>query len=810
MKEVILTAIASLCWMIFRFYQLLKTPTAKLGSSLNLEIPHTPVISFDWLDDTSVVLHWDIETLPDENIFYVILINGSDLGTLAFNAVRLTNLNPEFMYRIQIVAINAISSFRSQSDAVYFRTLPKNSQGVKPAYLGRKKRVPRANSKLYPALDLEIPLSAISELSAEELVLYLHASQAESARVYNEFQIASSSQKEREPIIRAQILQCKRELRDGAEARAKQEGDLKQLEQKKDLLTFQKLKLLKQLKIQISQKTMNEKKMQEFRLRITKLTEKSHHAENTARAECEKNKAYVEAVNREIDPLKERFPKMEESIKQSRLKKKDIATTVAQLRPLVEKFTALNQEERKSSQDLTKLKWNPIFNLDGGLTELGNEIFSKIYLLLPEWTQSVNHELEVLHSTFRLSLCKYLSVCNNLEALKASNDPLYVPKRKSEFQAGLELGAHLYALHKPQNASGELDFFPEDAKLLADNRRDLSWTVEHRSPVLSSQASLYNTQPVELALPQTSFLALLDYPDLASHRDPQEKRPLDGWNSLALLQPINLPQNQPEMHPPMLDAAVPQIFGPSYADLLSLVTDSQLLANAFPPFAAKKTPSSNSQSSDLCLPADLSGQSYIGPDQASAFKPHPVQSNFPYIEPSLMHYPPSEPYHMYPSPSPQLQASLWNNNNQSSFVDPRQQFFGGTLPKAKQVAPSFSQQSTSPSERELMGHEPFYSDKRPFSDTRSLNETSVAELALYNYSLFYNNNGLHNNFKFPKNSIWLDVPMATACSHDRAQSGGSQLWRHYRQNVGKTRTSEFSTFLSLDFGNASNFDICLI
>lgn len=837
MIEVLLTAIPSLCWMLFRCYQLFKTPTSKLGSSLNLDIPHTPVPCVDYLSDSSVVLHWDIETLPDENIFYVILVNGKDAGTLAQHAVKLTSLDPDSVYRIQIVAINVISNFRSQSDAIYIRTLPDRDHRADAACLSREHIVLDDPKKSGRGLNLDITTAEAETLASKEsLQNTLYALQVELGRITREHAALSTSQQKEEGTVRDEILRYKLELQEGAEARAKKELDLKQLEQKKDLLTFQKLKILKQLKSHTSQKNLSLNKLEELRLKIAKLTEKRHHVKNTANSERDKTQNNVQSLNEDIDNLKAEIQKIEESIKVANSEKKELNSTISLLKPLIEQFTTSKSlNDSRSSQDLTSSRSEPIFNLDGGLTDLGNEIIEKVYLLLPEWTQNTNLELETLHglesswrNTFRLSLRKYLSVYHGVESLKAAADPTYVPKRKSEYQASVEFGGQNYALPKPQNLPGDSDSSPDYNDVLADNWYDLTRSVDYESPNISTQVSVLNMHQMNDVStgPSNSFLAQQEYPEFQPYqKDPMENRSQEAWNAYPQMPSISLPLQQPDMYPtPIAEAPLvsgPQVFGPDYSDLQSMVTGRQILANTLSPTSLKQSLLHNSQNSQARIPSDYSDhhQNYLNTDSRSAFATLLMQPTmFPYGEQVSLSSPPSEQSLLYPSnQSAHLQSTLWNNNSQSSFVDSRRPFNGLTLPKANQLSPTVSQQSNIGSERVFMSPENIYGDTRTFNDAQSINEQVHYDPQLYNDNLLFNNGGLLNNFSLPQqNSIWLDNPMAPTYSHNRTVSSGSQLWRNDGLRADKTRTSEFSPFqqdLSTEQfqeRNDSSFDIRLI
>lgn len=836
MLEVLLTAIPSLCWMLFRCYQLFNTPTHKLGSSLNLDIPNTPQICIDTLDSSSIVLHWDIETLPDENIFYVILINGKDAGTLARNAVKLTNLDSNFLYKLQIVAINVISNFRSQSDAIYVRTLPDKNHMEPLTKLLNHQDFPISPELVSGDFKIDISVSEINSLSDEStLRKYMYALQADLIRMSSEFSVISSVQQSEEESIKNEIKGFKKELHDGSEARAKKEGDLKQLEQKKDLLTFIKLKLMKQLKNHTSQRNLNINKLAELRLKISKLSEKKHHVQNAADSERDKTCTSVQVLNENINELKGQIQSVEDLVKEANLEKKDYLTTLNKLRPLVEQFTSLkSSNDSRSSQDLTKLKNDPIFNSDGGLTDTGKDILEKIYILLPEWAQSINNELETLHvlesswkNTFRLSLRKYLSVYNGLEALKAAADPLYVPKRKSEHKASIEFGGHAYALPKPIFESGDPDSSSEFNEALADNWYDLS-RPNHDSAFPSSQVPVVGTQPLNEVQPvlQDSFLAQQEYPEFEQYNvDSNTNISQDGWGSHSQLPVISLPQHpQTDVYPSsIIEPSIangPQIFGSNYADMqsMNMVSGRQMLANALSPGSMKQTLSQSSQISHGRMSSDYSEPHYLSPEAHTTYQPPTIQqSMFPYGDPAIMGSSPPETSFLYPNnQSSHLLNTLWNNNSQGSFVESRMQFLGLNLPKNNQLSPTISQQSTLANDRLYMNPDAMYSDSRILHDTKPVTaQSQFGDSHYYNDNILLNHNGLINNFAFPQSSIWLEKPMRPSTSHNRTVSSSSQLWRNDIQRPHPT-TNEFSPFLQMDNDlesmrkNNDNLDIRLI
>lgn len=836
MIEALLTAIPSLCWMFFRCYQLFKTPTNKLGDSLNLDIPHTPLICVDSLDDRSVVLHWDIETLPDENIFYVILINGKDAGTLAQSVVKLTNLDPEFMYKIQIVATNAISNFRSQSDAIYVRTLPEKKHRKTLTCISKEHGIGiRSNGTQKPnrEINLEISVSAIENLNNEiELRMYLLALYEELNRNSHKYALLSSTQHHEEKALRDEIQYLKKELHGGSEARAKKDSDLKQLEQKKSLLTFTKLKLLKLLKNYNSQRALNLNKLAELRLKIAKLAEKHHYVQNVAETERDKTRSSVLVLNEDISVLRAEILKAEEQIKHANTEKKDAASVISQLKPLVDQFIGSFKtiEDSKSVLESSKSKNEPIFNQDGGLTDLGNGILERIYLLLPEWVSVMNHELEKLHglesswrNTFRLSLRKYISVFHSLEGLKAAADPSYVPKRMTEYKASIDFGGHAYALPN-YLISGDMESSLYNNEAQFEKWYELSRGTDYESSKTSAQVSDINLRPmseVPAATPQTSLFLQQEYQEFEPYmRDSQDNRSHKGSSTFQKFSSINLQQQQKETYPAAIVNSIlvsrPRMFGSNYSDMQDMETCCQIRASALSPVSMKQSLSQNPHHVHRGQPqltGELLEKKPINAEGNQTFASPMQHKIFSKGHKSPLSSPPTEQSLLYSSSEPSnFQNILWNKNSQSGFVDSHRKFTGLTLPNADKTSPTITQRSVLTDERVFVAPENVYGERRASNDRYSLNEKHhfndtqiinerqflnvnqlIHEDRITNENLVYSRSSLLNNFSFPQSSIWLENSM-TPHVHNRTVFSGRQLWKNDHLYTDTATENEFSPF----------------
>ena len=123
MLEVFITIVPSICWLLYHFYTILQTPVENIIEDLNIEIPHIPTICIDSINESSIVIHWDIEVKSEENLYYIVLINGQEVATLTSTSCKLNNLEPKQVYTVEVIASNTITNFKSKSRAIHVETL---------------------------------------------------------------------------------------------------------------------------------------------------------------------------------------------------------------------------------------------------------------------------------------------------------------------------------------------------------------------------------------------------------------------------------------------------------------------------------------------------------------------------------------------------------------------------------------------------------------------------------------------------------------------------------------------------------------
>lgn len=438
MLEVILTVIPLVCWILLRCYQLLYTPTEKLARHLTIEIPHVLVVSVDSITATTASLHWDIESGPHESLYFVVLLNGTEVCTLAQKSVKLCLLASSELYLVQVLAVNASNNFTSQSAVVRFYTA--EERRAEPVLLGET---------------VEFPFEEVPEKTEEKAgdprdlpdLHELHELQQTLCGQMREM-AAFAAQLDRElGVLRATFAQHKKELGEESDLRAKKDLDMKHLEKQKDLLAFERLKLTKHLRAVQNNRQMHHTNLAELRSRVAKLEEKRLHTENTNQLERLRVDNTVRLLHGDISAIRMEMVELEQLLRQLTNERKELHAALVALGPLVEQFTTFQAE----------LEQNDMFTKDGQLTRTGGDLLKRIFGVKPDWEGDLRREADAValleqawRSTFRLAVRKYVSLHNAAEAAKAAQDPSYVAQKLNEHQASIEFGGFAHALPKPK------------------------------------------------------------------------------------------------------------------------------------------------------------------------------------------------------------------------------------------------------------------------------------------------------------------------------------------------------------------------
>lgn len=457
--ELLLTAVPLICWVFFRCYQLLSTPAQKLARLLNVDIPHVPVVCVDSIGTEHAVVHWDIELSNEENIIYVLLVNGRDSGSLAQTSVRLCSLLPGTMYKVQILAVNALSNFRLQLAPVYFRTRYSDKQ-EKPQIRQSVAALPPPDDVVSTNYSLDLQAADVGALDdADVLSKYLYLFQNELKRFKADIWASSVHQKEEESRLKSELDELRRELSSGLDLRAKRENDVKDLERRKDELTFDRLKLMRQVKFIETQRHLHETKLAELRAKAAKLRERNHHVTSAAASEELRSREIVAHTTAETEAIKAEIAALEEATRVLSQEKRDLLHVIDKLRPLLKQFTTPQAvapgEGSPSLLQISIESQGEIFTKESTLTKLGVDTLSKICALRPDWEGDINSEIETLlglelswRETFRTGIRKYVGIQNSLEIARSNRNPGYEIQRMNEYTASVEFGGYGNALGK--------------------------------------------------------------------------------------------------------------------------------------------------------------------------------------------------------------------------------------------------------------------------------------------------------------------------------------------------------------------------
>lgn len=848
MIEILLTVIPSVCWMVFRCYQLLHTPAERLARQLNVEIPHMPSVCVDQLGPTQLVLHWDIEIQPDENIFYVVLVNGKDAGTLAQTSVKLCNLEPDSLYRIEILAVNAISTFRSQSPAVYVRTQAKRAAKCEgkpnlPFSITKEVELPSSFHES-PSTNYSLDLSAGEVANVTDkavLAEYLYVFQNELSRIIRDIDKLSDHQRQEETRLRNELENYKKELEEGSDVRARKDMDVKDLEKKRDLLTFEKLKLSKQLKNYESHRNLHMNNLTELRARVSKLREKRQHVVNTSELEKSKVDSRMNTVNGEISKIKEEISLLELSVKELRNERKEISQMVQSLRPLVEQFVtppvipSVTDSPNASSNSLVAS--GEIFTRESSLTRLGTEVLRKIYNYKPDWEIDINKEIEALNgvetswkNTFRAAIRRFVTIQNSRELARANQDKSYEPKKLTEYQASVEFGGFGNAIAKNNIKKKGYVFVDEGSA-------SPSPPPEVNEAWYGNYSQIYDDSAEVLSPPSASVLNIAVAAELARYQ-PLHQNYTDssgaiygGSDSIAeamnnvyaqgnfleksLLGNTYVGQqyadstyghalaghnmyrenvftengfgeqvyaDQPYTDQPYTDQ---QYAEQSYVD--NAYMEKTYLENTYLENTYHDNISMNSHGlaygdtnaySMLAQPlaqplANSTSVNYLQSEMDQGMPLH-VQPSIP--QSSMQQYAqdirqsfPYEDVYSLRSPTPEsyiqpVQNTLWNNQSQSNFLDSRRTFLGLSL------LPSSVNLELHP----LQSHNTMPGPQVSLTQPQMISQVPVPQdSGLFNSILLSSSTS-----QIPSSRIWLDHPMTTSYSHNRAVSNTSQLWRN--------------------------------
>ncbi|KAG5421213.1 hypothetical protein I9W82_000303 [Candida metapsilosis] len=465
MLEVLITIIPSICWLLYHFYTILQTPVEKIIEDLNIEIPHIPNICIDSVNEVSIVIHWDIEVKSDENLYYIIVINGQEVATLTSTSCKLNNLEPKQVYTVEVVASNTITNFKSKSRPVYVETLSK--EDVKQ-FLENNDHLEPISGDVGDENLNAITIEQIKDIDDPKLVnSYLVKAQSELAKCNSEYKNFQSIVKEEQRTLQKELNFYKAEYEEETNSRNKKDHDVKSLEKVKNSLSFKKSKLLSQLNNINSSLAIYRTKFQENDIKITKLKERNSHISELETQSKMNIDDEMEKINQQLQNDKRQYETVEESLKSLTAEKKDAVALMNKLKPLLDQFNNLAAESSAtsspgpngSSTSLHSLNAS-IFNKDGSLTKNSFDALLKIFQLIPSWQDEIMSEINNYQeienqwkSAFKTEVKNFVAIHQALEIAKLNKDDSYQPVKLNEYQASIEFGGYANALPKPRFSS---------------------------------------------------------------------------------------------------------------------------------------------------------------------------------------------------------------------------------------------------------------------------------------------------------------------------------------------------------------------
>ncbi|KAG7661967.1 uncharacterized protein J8A68_004467 [[Candida] subhashii] len=553
MIEILITLVPSLVWLFYRFYLILCTPVERLIEDLNIEIPHTPNICIDSISSNSVVIHWDIEVKNDENLYYVVVVNGTEVATLTCTSCKLNNLE-KGIYEIFVIAINSITSFRSQSKSVYVEMV----DGV--GFIDDGKLEDVVEEK---ALDISassgsgaaggdedglesITIDQIKSIDSADLLNdYLMKFQNDLIRVNLEYkQFQNNSVKDQENL-QQELNFYKSEFEEETDNKVKKDNDVKSLERSKDVLVFRKSKLISQLNLLKNSINLYNTKIKENEAKIKKLQERNAQALNNESQEVSKINEKITKVKQSIEKTKVDYESVEENLRNLYAERKDLISLLNQVKPLIEVFNQTSAASPPIS-DTSSPSPGPappsssgtsntppstgtpvsIFNKDGSITKPAFEALVKIFQIMPNWQDEIMNEINNYQEfetkwreAFKNEIQNYVTVHHALEMIKHNRDPNYQPAKMNDYMASIDFGGYSNALPKPPKY--RRNFSPSVSSF--DETTHKNYYYNHYNQVYGNENDMNALQP-----------------PLAAQQQPQQSSPL--FQNPQIVVPQSAPQ----------------------------------------------------------------------------------------------------------------------------------------------------------------------------------------------------------------------------------------------------------------------------
>ncbi|CAH2350860.1 hypothetical protein CLIB1423_02S06788 [[Candida] railenensis] len=405
---------------------------------------------------------------------------------------KLNNLQINKLYQIIVVAINVSTNYRSKSSPVYIETLFNGANGnsltsstVEDLPFLKDKVEEISNKPVYTidkdSDDKTSSLVGISEsstlLSPDQIKLiedpnllnnYLIKYQNELTNSIVEYEAFQNSSRLEEQELLKSLKSYRKEFEEEINSKSKLENNVKDIEKRKDNLTFIKSKLTVQLKSLTHTKELHQANLDSLLLQFSKLKDKNktlQSKELNEKAEIDKQITYY---RNEIEILKAKNDDLELQIKEIGNQKKKFDKIYSEVKPLME---VLSSESN--------------FNKDGNLKPNSQAALSDIFQIMPEWKNEIMEELDKTNRNetewkhvFKSEIRKYMSIKQSVEIAKSNGNKNYqipISNSKNEYQLSLEFGGYNNALPKVTHKSNKLSGKHGVAKEAGANANGGGW-----------------------------------------------------------------------------------------------------------------------------------------------------------------------------------------------------------------------------------------------------------------------------------------------------------------------------------------------
>ncbi|KAK6463051.1 hypothetical protein DFJ63DRAFT_312375 [Scheffersomyces coipomensis] len=455
MIQILVTFVPSLFWILYRCYQTLRTPVEEIIQDLSIEIPHRPNICIDSVTETSVIIHWDIERSNDDNLYYVIVINGKEVATVQSTSCKLNNFEPHQVYQIEVIVINSVTHFQSQSESVFIETFDKqdpkfrfvkdlddiqpdafdsNSSTVKNKSKSKTKLNEDSEQFETNAMVDDLTVEKIQTITNPETVLaYLTILQNEVVKTNLEHKHQQALFIKEFDTLQEEYQLYKREYDEETDNKTKKDSDVRSLERSKDKLTFQKSKLINQLNSLNGSLDLLQKRLDDYQDKIHRLQDRNNHSLSNEANEIANINKEISTNLATIETIKFENDSIDEQIKILQTEKRELTNLINHIKPLIEIINSplpedpvvplsttmqasastnnishvnpiiANTVSNTSNSNPTSsspspapastISNNSVFNKDGSINKIVLETLQKLFVIVPEWENEIIKEV---------------------------------------------------------------------------------------------------------------------------------------------------------------------------------------------------------------------------------------------------------------------------------------------------------------------------------------------------------------------------------------------------------------------------------